>query len=367
MWLLKSSICARAQAQKQLQELVQTTKPSLPEFALLRTEVSDSLEEMHTLMDLYSSGQQEVLQLAMSHYRAGQGIATVQNVEQRYQAAQTAQIEKTHKKIAFFLRLSQLGVALVSLAALLVFFLYLRKVKADRALQLARQERLELIVQQRTASLFALASHLQDVRDQERAALAQELHDELGALITVAKLDVASLTATMRTFDDSKRKEVEDKLTHLQQILLQLFAIKRRIIDRLFPTTLASLGLKEALLLLVQQFATASGMAVHSQLDDGIVLPEKTQLMLYRIAQEALNNISKYAEATEVHVQLTRNMSTRTVSLVIEDNGKGFDVDRMPATTYGIKGMQHRAQALGATWSLSSGAQGTRISVEIGE
>ncbi|MDH5857942.1 sensor histidine kinase [Lampropedia aestuarii] len=358
---------ARAQAQKQLQELVQTTKPSLPEFALLRTEVSDSLEEMHTLMDLYSSGQQEVLQLAMSHYRAGQGIATVQNVEQRYQAAQTAQIEKTHKKTAFFLRLSQLGVALVSLAALLVFFLYLRKVKADRALQLARQERLELIVQQRTASLFALASHLQDVRDQERAALAQELHDELGALITVAKLDVASLTATMRTFDDSKRKEVEDKLTHLQQILLQLFAIKRRIIDRLFPTTLASLGLKEALLLLVQQFATASGMAVHSQLDDGIVLPEKTQLMLYRIAQEALNNISKYAEATEVHVQLTRNMSTRTVSLVIEDNGKGFDVDRVPATTYGIKGMQHRAQALGATWSLSSGAQGTRISVEIGE
>lgn len=358
---------ARAQAQTQLQELVQTTNPSLPEFALLRKEVNDSLEEMHTLMDLYSSGQQEVLQLAMSHYRAGQSIATIQTVDQRYQAAQAAQIEKTHKKTAFFLRLSQLGVALVSLAALLVFFLYLRKVKADRAVQLARQELLEFIVRQRTASLFALASHLQDVRDEERAALAQELHDELGALITVAKLDVASLTATMRAFDATKNKEVEDKLSHLQQTLLQLFAIKRRIVDRLFPTALTSLGLKEALHLLVQEFGTASGMAVHSQFDDGIVLPEKTQLMLYRIIQEALNNISKYAEATEVRIQLTRSMSTRKVSLVIEDNGKGFDVDSVPATTYGIKGMRHRAEALGATWGLSSGAQGTRISIEIAD
>lgn len=345
----------------------------LPEFAMLEKEVGDSLQEMQIQLNLHETGQKDVLQIAMSNYRAGKTIYTIHSVEQLYQAAQTTQIEKVHKKIAFFLRLSQLGVALVSLAALLVFFLYLRKVKADRVAQWERQQsleaeqlRLESVVQQRTASLFALASHLQHVRDEERAALAQELHDEMGALITVAKLDLASLAVTLHAQCGVKDERIEGKLSQLKGTLLQIFAIKRSIIDRLFPSALTGLGLKDALGLLVQQFSSASGVPVKSQIDS-MALPEKAQLMLYRITQEALNNIAKYAEATQVQIRLEHCAPMRKVVLLIEDNGKGFAVDDMPASTYGIKGMQHRAESLGAKWGLSSSDKGTRICVELAD
>lgn len=365
---------ARDQAQLQLgylAALLQSDGSGLPEFSMLQQEVNDSLKEMQTLLDLYEAGEKDVLMIAMSNYRADKTIHNIQTVEQLYQTAQTAQIESTHKKTAFFLRLSQLGVALVSLAALIVFFLYLRKVKADREAQLVRQQwleaeqaRLESIVQQRTASLFALASHLQHVRDEERAALAQELHDELGSLLTVAKLDVGSLANTIEGLHDAGRGALEAKLAHLQDTLLQLFMIKRRIVDRLFPSALTSLGLNEALNLLVQQFSNSSGVQVDLHFDE-LALPEKTQLMVYRITQEALNNISKYAEATQVQLRLER--CARTVRLLIEDNGKGFAADALPLSTYGIKGMKHRAETLGAKWQLDSGTRGTRIQVEIEE
>lgn len=220
-------------------------------------------------------------------------------------------------------------------------------------------------MQQRTTALFMLTSHLQDVREEERAALAQELHDELGALITVAKLDVSSLKQIIAALPEENDPQIQDKLLRLQENMVQIFAVKRGIIDRLFPSTLASLGIKDALNLMVQQFSTAAGIEVDLQIDDGIALPEKTELMLYRVTQEALNNISKYAEATQVQVLLSHNPSSQLVTLVIEDNGKGFAVDEVPSTTYGIKGMKHRAQALGAKWDIRSSRLGTRICIEV--
>ncbi|THT99954.1 sensor histidine kinase [Lampropedia puyangensis] len=343
---------------------------ALPEFAMLKKEVQDNLHELEIMQDLHDAGETDALAIALSSYPSDNSISSIQSVEARYQAAQKAQIANTHQKTAFFLRLSQLGVALVSLAALLVFFLYLKKVKADRAQQLQRQQqleaeqmRLESIVRQRTASLFALASHLQNVRDEERAALAHELHDELGSLLTVAKLDVAN-TKTMIEGKSPDGAKVQGKLEHLQETLGQLVTIKRRIIDRLFPSALDTLGLTQALELLAQQFSNASGLQVQTQLDE-VALPEKLALMVYRVTQEALNNISKYAQASRVNISLAVAASDGAMTLQIQDDGKGFDPAAISATNYGIRGMKHRVESLGGQWAIDSGPSGTRISVEL--
>jgi signal transduction histidine kinase len=277
--------------------------------------------------------------------RASQGMAQAQE-----------QIEQS-------LRLARAGIAIVATAALLAFYLYLRqttrlKLAGEQQQAALQQERdqLEGQVRERTASLAQLATHLQQVREEERGHLARELHDELGALLTAAKLDVARLKSRI---GPQLTPELAQRLQHLTETLNSGIALKRRIIEDLRPSSLANLGLTAALEILAREFSERSGIEVTASLEP-VELDEAAQLTVYRIVQESLTNVGKYAEATQVNVGV-REYSNH-IEVEIRDDGKGFDVRSAKPSTHGLAGMRHRVEAAGGRLTVSSQpGHGTRI------
>lgn len=260
------------------------------------------------------------------------------------------------------LRLARIGTAIVALAALAAFFLYLRQTHALRSIGERQQEALqrernalEDEVRERTASLAELATHLQDVRETERGYLARELHDELGSLLTAAKLDVARLKSRLLDTPDATQR-----LQHLTELLNSGIALKRRIIEDLRPSSLSNLGLVASLEILGREFSERSGIPVQMALEP-VTMDESRQLTIYRMVQESLTNISKYAEATEATIVL-KNYGNHAV-VEVADNGKGFDPQRIRASTHGLAGMRHRVEAArGKLTIASTPGRGTRVS-----
>jgi signal transduction histidine kinase len=260
------------------------------------------------------------------------------------------------------LRLARIGTAIVALAALLAFFLYLRQSHALRSIGERQQEALqrernalEDEVRERTASLAELATHLQDVRETERGYLARELHDELGSLLTAAKLDVARLKSRLLDTPDASQR-----LQHLTELLNSGIALKRRIIEDLRPSSLSNLGLVASLEILGREFAERSGIPVQMALEP-VMMDESRQLTIYRMVQESLTNIGKYAEATEATIVL-KNYENHVI-VEVADNGKGFDPLRVRPSTHGLAGMRHRVEAARGKLTISSTpGRGTRVS-----
>ena len=211
------------------------------------------------------------------------------------------------------------------------------------------------IQHERTSHLERLATYLQAMRDEERSNLARELHDELGALLTGARLDVASL----RQHLGGCTVEVEARLQHLGELLGRGIALKSSIVEGLCPSSLANLGLVASLVILTREFAGSSGIQVSTELNEAD-LDEPTRLAVYRLVQEALTNVGKYAGATRAQVSVRQCHSGTVVS--VSDNGCGFDVARLDKASHGLAGMRHRIEACGGQLGvMSSAAEGTRI------
>ncbi|RZI70919.1 MAG: sensor histidine kinase, partial [Variovorax sp.] len=249
-----------------------------------------------------------------------------------------------------------------ALAALIAFYLYLRqstrlKLAGEQQQHALQQERdlLETQVRERTASLAQLATHLQQVREEERGHLARELHDELGALLTAAKLDVARLKSKLADHP----QEIAQRLQHLTETLNSGIALKRRIIEDLRPSSLANLGLTAALEILAREFSERSGIEIATSVE-AVDLDESGQLTIYRLVQESLTNVGKYAEATQVDISV-RSYSNH-VEVEIKDDGRGFDPQAARPSTHGLAGMRHRVEAAGGRFTVASrpGA-GTRV------
>lgn len=209
--------------------------------------------------------------------------------------------------------------------------------------------------QMRAPRLEDLATHLQRAREQERAHLARELHDELGALLMAAKLDVACLKLNLSCVP----AEVARRLAHLGEILNGGIALKSRIVEGLCPSTLAHLGLAASLENLVRDFGLTSGIEMKIDLE-AASLDEWTQLAVYRLVQECLTNVAKYASATKAQIILETRQ--REVMVVVVDNGRGFDVGQVPDDRQGLRGIAHRVEACAGRLSVTSVlGQGTRV------
>jgi signal transduction histidine kinase len=276
--------------------------------------------------------------------------------------AATDRMVGAQKQVQRSLELSRLGIAIVAAAALLAFYLYLRqseklKLAGEQQQAVLQQERdlLETQVRERTASLAELATHLQQVREEERGHLARELHDELGALLTAAKLDVARLKSRL----GAQPPEVMQRLQHLTESLNSGIALKRRIIEDLRPSSLANLGLNASLEILAREFAERSAIDIATSLEP-VELEEPEQLTIYRIVQESLTNIGKYAEAQ--HVEIALRDYNNHVEVEVADDGRGFDVRAAKPSTHGLAGMRHRVEAAGGRLTVQSRpGNGTRI------
>lgn len=262
------------------------------------------------------------------------------------------------------LMLNRIGVTAMAAVSLLALFMYLRTtLELDRNLveenrrAATERDRLEAQVTARTAQLKELTRHLQTIREDERNHLARELHDELGALLTAAKLDAARLKSRL----GETTPAVLERLAHLSETLNSGIALKRRIIEELRPSSLDNLGLVAALEILLREFGQRSEIAVVHDLQ-AVLLAPALQLTVYRLVQEALTNIAKYASAGEVRVALEA-IGTAKVRIAVQDDGVGFDTDAASAgMSHGLIGMRYRVESEGGLMLLSSTVgKGTRI------
>jgi signal transduction histidine kinase len=259
---------------------------------------------------------------------------------------------------------SRIGVAALSLVSLLALSLYLRQGAALEARQETQKTaaqadhvRLELEVARRTAELTALTKHLLTAREDERTRLARDLHDELGALLTLAKLDAARIRARL----GDSAPEAQDRLAHLVVTLNSGIALKRRIIEDLRPSALSHLGLVATLKILAHEFSKSSGVRVHCALEP-VPLEADAELVVYRFVQEAITNIGKHAKAQGMWLSLAAQGGQAAVS--VRDDGVGFDAEVRRDSAHGLAGMRFRVEAEGGRMELSSATgRGTSIRV----
>jgi len=200
-----------------------------------------------------------------------------------------------------------------------------------------------------------LATYLQQMLEQERGELARELHDELGALLTGAKLDVASLKSRLAGSSDY----VDQRLTHLAEVLNLGIAFSRRVVEGLHPSSLANLGLAASLEILAREFDKSTGIEMTVRLDD-VTIDAAAQLTIYRVVQESLNNTSKYAAAS--HVEIVLSDRGADIVVTVRDNGSGFDAAATGTASHGLAGMRHRVEACGGRFALESApGEGTYV------
>jgi signal transduction histidine kinase len=286
----------------------------------------------------------------------------IREVAGRLAVNATARIEQSRQQVRHTLMIERGAIALATLVALLAFWLYRRQTIAlelagERQQQVLQQERdlLEQQVRDRTATLAELATHLQQVREEERGHLARELHDELGALLTAAKLDVARLKSRL----GPEGSEVVQRLQHLTETLNSGIALKRRIIEDLRPSSLSNLGLTASLEILAREFSERSGVEVTTSLEP-VELDEAQQLTAYRLVQESLTNMAKYAQAR--HAEIAVHGMGALVEVAVRDDGKGFEPVRSRPSTHGLAGMRHRVEAAGGRLTVESQpGNGTRV------
>lgn len=356
---------AVADISKNLDALRAAYAPQGPEadaLAQLTRNVQRKLAEMELSVRMRKQGNEDAWKFVLMTDVGKEHMDAIRDQAGQLIAAASAAMDEAQNQVEQTLRLSRLGIATATLFALLAFYLYLRqstalKLAGERQQAALQEERdlLESQVRDRTASLAELATHLQQVREEERGHLARELHDELGALLTAAKLDVARLKSRL----GAQTPEIAQRLQHLTDTLNSGIALKRRIIEDLRPSSLANLGLNASLEILAREFSDRSGVEVATSLET-VELDENRQLTIYRLVQESLTNVGKYAEADQVDISV-RNYSNH-VEVDIRDNGKGFDPQAIRPSTHGLAGMRHRVEAAGGRLTVfSRPGSGTRI------
>ena len=232
--------------------------------------------------------------------------------------------------------------------------------EAKRRMLVEEQRRLEQEVNARTEELSELSTYLQSVREEEKSRLARDIHDELGGILVGAKMDVAWAAQRCK----SVLPEAAEKLDRALMILDEGVEMKRRIIEELRPTLLDNLGISSALDWQVRQTCERAGLACELNLGD-FELPPEVSIALYRIVQEALTNIVKYASARNVDVELLSD--DEGVSLIVHDDGAGLPAGvETSRLSHGIVGMRQRVRALNGSFKINSQAgSGTTIEVYI--
>ena len=251
--------------------------------------------------------------------------------------------------------LVSLGIAVITMATLLIFFLQIRRnvqllERAEAALRQAN-ESLEHTVAERTSQLSFLSRHLLKVTEAEKAALASEIHDELGSNLTAINLDVFSVASKL----EGREPALAGRLKRALGILRETVDVKRRIIQGLRPSLLDSLGISAAMRMHCEEFTRRTGLPCNAECPEEIgEVDPAWSIALYRIAQESLNNVTKYAKAKNASVALTKE--EKGLRLRISDDGVGIDSSiAAKPLSYGLLGMRERVSALGGVFVVRRG------------
>lgn len=204
-----------------------------------------------------------------------------------------------------------------------------------------------------------LSAHLEHVREQERKAIAREIHDELGQTLTALRMDVS----LARLSFGQANPELTAHLQSMTQLVDRTIEIARHVTASLRPAAL-DLGIVAALEWLLEEFIGHAGIPCELVLGDGeLNLDEPAATAVFRIVQESLTNIARHAEATQAEVIVT--LASEAICFEVNDNGKGFDPQaEVKRNSFGLVGMRERVAMLQGELRIDSEpGQGTRVRV----
>jgi signal transduction histidine kinase len=240
-----------------------------------------------------------------------------------------------------------------------------REVGDQLALALADARLFRLVHEQRT-QMQTLAARMAEMQESERRQLARELHDRVGQNLTALGINLNIVRGQLR---DSLNAKTESRLAAALKLLEETVDHIRDVMAELRPPVLDDYGLLAALRWYSQRFEYFTGVSTQVEGEEiSPRLPQAIEIALFRITQEALTNVAKHAEASQVMVRLAANGGLACLS--IEDNGHGFDVGATrqsgASVRWGLTSMQERAMAVGGRQTVQSVlGEGTQVLIEV--
>lgn len=193
-----------------------------------------------------------------------------------------------------------------------------------------------------------------EVQENEKGFLARELHDGVGQMVSLIKLQIENLMCSLPV-------EFEPKCKNTLDLIQQVTADIKGLTNDLMPLSLRNIGLESAIASLIDRYGSLSekGISIECRLNlNGYEPDEKIAIHIYRVAQEAINNAMKYSKASTLSVILLKLKNT--INLLIEDNGQGFDLDDElgKKNSYGLKTMRERAKLINSKLLINSVCNG---------
>jgi PAS domain S-box-containing protein len=233
-------------------------------------------------------------------------------------------------------------------------------------LDVSKLKNIEKTLRESESRLRYLSSRLLAAQETERQRISLEIHDELGQNLAVLKLQLNALAGRLRKDQSALKNELKEMLGFIDHIIEEM----RRISRDLSPAIIQDLDLCRSLEWMLHDFSKHTGIDVSKKMIDiDAMFNSKEQIIIYRIFQEALNNIRKHALAQHVRVSITRD--NENVCIAIEDNGQGFDLDEVwnrhvAQRGLGIASLEERTRMLGGIFDLTTKVdEGTRLTLTI--
>lgn len=248
------------------------------------------------------------------------------------------------------LRLGLLAIALVLLLiiAILIYINYKNQKKLTTQIQINHQQQLHKIEQQHK---YEATQAILQGEEQERQRIAQDLHDSIGGML-------ANIRMILSNENTDRIQNAEDILKKLDKSIIEM----RRISRNLMPETLKNLGIEIALKELCESMSHQHLTIQFEAFDISENIPFQTQLALYRITQESISNVIKYAQASNVIVQISQH--NNLINLTIEDDGVGFDTYKIHYGM-GLKNIENRIKLVEGSFEIiSEVGEGTTINIE---
>ena len=333
----------------------------------LEEQVRQKVSEVAESIRLYDSGAHPVWQGLLLTDIGREKMENVRRTAEMLLTNEDRRVANERSAIHRTLSIGRLSVHGLTLLSLLGYVFYLRQNAALSSSQAAHsrqlqheRDSLDEQVRQRTEELTLLNLGLQEMREGERGGLARALHDELGALLTAAKLDLTRLRHALAL----PGSDVRSRLEHLNGVLDQSIDTKRRLMEGLMPSALQNLGLQAALEHGAGELQRRTGVQVELNLQS-LELPDSARQALYAVAQGALSNVERHAGASRVAVRLSEERGE--LVLTVADNGHGFAADApASASALGLRNMRYRIESLGGRFYLRSAAgDGTQIEARL--
>ncbi len=225
---------------------------------------------------------------------------------------------------------------------------------------ISESKRIELELDSSRGQLRELSAHLESVREEEKAHIAREVHDELGQMLTVLKLETSMCELAYAELDPGLR----ERLNSMKKLIAQLFQLVRDVATALRPPILDA-GISSAIEWQARRFEARTQIPCLVQVPEYLPpLSAAREVGLFRIMQEALTNVMRHANAQTV--ELTLSLEGNDLCLSISDDGRGFVPDTGRPTSFGLVGMRERVLMLGGTLTLHSvPGEGTMLSVRV--